>query len=162
MAIHEIIHFVWFHVWNELFGDSYDEYESPSMKWIFSEMVVESIMSDERLCSLNPYFPRENGGCIYPYFFDMEANGENVLATLNDMYKNKKINDFMKDGYAYCIANEKEIRNHIATSENQGPEQVNERYLTRNETEIKEKAMHRPPLHSLVYFLQGEYNTPNK
>ena len=31
-GIHEIIHFVWFHVWNRLFGDSYDEYERPSLK----------------------------------------------------------------------------------------------------------------------------------
>ncbi len=28
-----------------------------------SEMVVESIMRDRRLSSINPYFPRENGGC---------------------------------------------------------------------------------------------------
>ena len=45
-GIHEIIHFVWFHVWNRLFGDSYDEYERPSLKWILSEMVVESVMKD--------------------------------------------------------------------------------------------------------------------
>ena len=60
-AVHEIIHFVWFHVWNQVFCDSYDEYESPSLKWILSEMVVESVMKDERLSSINPYFPRENG-----------------------------------------------------------------------------------------------------
>lgn len=65
-AIHEIIHFVWFYVWNQVFSDSYEEYECPSLKWILSEMVVESIMADERLASLNPYFPREQGGCIYP------------------------------------------------------------------------------------------------
>ena len=57
-GIHEIIHFVWFYVWNRLFGDDYDEYERPSLKWILSEMVVESIMRDERLSSINPYFPR--------------------------------------------------------------------------------------------------------
>ncbi|MFR5786273.1 MAG: hypothetical protein ACLUHE_03445 [Christensenellales bacterium] len=49
--------------------DNYDEYERPSLKWILSEMVVESVMRDERLSSINPYFPRENGGCVYPYFF---------------------------------------------------------------------------------------------
>lgn len=26
-SIHEIVHFVWFYVWNRLFRDSYDEYE---------------------------------------------------------------------------------------------------------------------------------------
>ena len=35
-------------------------------------------MADERLASLNPYFLREQGGCIYPYFFDMRAGGELV------------------------------------------------------------------------------------
>lgn len=120
MALHEIIHFVWFHVWNELFGDSYDEYETPSLKWIFSEMVVESIMRDERLSSINPYFPRENGGCIYSYFFDMKANGKNVLQILDDMYNKKSIRDFMRDGYAYCLANEEEIRKHISIAEKEG------------------------------------------
>lgn len=38
-GIHEIIHFVWFHVWNRLFGDSYDEYERPSLKWILSYLL---------------------------------------------------------------------------------------------------------------------------
>jgi len=70
-SIHEIIHFVWFYVWNQVFGDSYEEYERPSLKWILSEMAVESIMKDPRLSSINPYFPREEGGCIYPYFFDL-------------------------------------------------------------------------------------------
>ena len=64
-SIHEIIHFFWFYVWNRLFTDSYAEYERPSLKWILSEMVVESIMRDPRLSSINPYFPREQGGCVY-------------------------------------------------------------------------------------------------
>ena len=48
MSLHEMIHYIWFYVWNRLFTDSYDEYETPSLKWILSEMVVESIMSDKR------------------------------------------------------------------------------------------------------------------
>ena len=35
-GIHEIVHFVWFYVWNRLFEDSYDEYERPSINWILS------------------------------------------------------------------------------------------------------------------------------
>ena len=115
-AIHEIIHFVWFHVWNRVFGDSYDEYESPSLKWILSEMVVESVMRDRRLSSINPYFPRENGGCIYPYFFDMKINGELILTTLDEMYHSLKIVDFMKSSYTYCLKYEDGIRAHIRRS----------------------------------------------
>ncbi len=116
-SIHEIIHFIWFYVWNQLFHDSYEEYENPSLKWILSEMVVESIMKDTRLSSINPYFKREDGGCIYPYFFDMKANGRFVLSTIDEMYHNRNIASFMQDSYAYCLKHEAEIRMHIRQSE---------------------------------------------
>lgn len=112
-GIHEIIHFVWFYVWNRLFRDSYEEYERPTLKWILSEMVVESVMRDERLSSINPYFPREQGGCIYPYFFDMVVDGKGILDTLDAMYRGQNIGDFMENSYAYCQAHEGEIRQHI-------------------------------------------------
>lgn len=116
-GIHEIIHFVWFYVWNQLYGDSYEEYERPSLKWILSEMVVESVMKDERLSSINPYFPREQGGCIYPYFFDMVVSGEPILDTLDGMYRSGGIEDFMRSSYAYCQLHEAEIRDHIRRAE---------------------------------------------
>lgn len=117
VAIHELVHFVWFYVWNRLFQDSYDEYERPSLKWILSEMVVEAVMKDPRLSSINPYFPRENGGCVYPYFFDMKAGGVLILDTLDEMYRKQSISEFMKNSYAYCQKHEEEIRNHIRKSE---------------------------------------------
>lgn len=119
MAIHEIVHFVWFYVWNQIFQDSYDEYETPSLKWILSEMVVESVIKDPRLSSIDPYFKRENGGCIYPYFFDMVVEGKYILDTLDEMYRTQSIADFMKNSYAYCLEHEIEIRNHIQRSEQQ-------------------------------------------
>lgn len=116
-SIHEIIHFIWFYVWNDLYHDDYSEYERPSLKWILSEMVVESIMKDFRLSSVNPYFPRENGGCIYPFFFDMKAGGARILDTLDSMYRNLRIRDFMQSSYAHCRKHEAEIREHIRRSE---------------------------------------------
>jgi len=116
-SIHEIIHIVWFYVWNQCFGDNYEEYERPSMKWILSEMVVEPIMRDERLSSINPYFPRENGGCVYPYFYDMLLDGKPILETLYETYRNHNIREFMKCSYQYCLEHEEEIREHIEESE---------------------------------------------
>ena len=116
-GIHEIVHFVWFYVWNQLFEDSYDEYERPSMKWILSEMIVESVMKDERLSSINPYFSREHGGCIYPYFFDMVVDGKLILDMLDSMYRSQSIEDFMRNSYTYCLEHEAEIRAHIEKSE---------------------------------------------
>ena len=121
LSIHEIIHFVWFDVWHKLFGDGFEEYERPSLKWILSEMVVESIMRDPRLSSINPYFPRENGGgCIYPYFFDMRAGDGLILETLDRIYRSEDIQDFMRDSYAYCLEHEREIRSHIEAAESGG------------------------------------------
>lgn len=117
ISIHEIIHFIWFHVWNQVFHDSYEEYERPSLKWILSEMVVESIMRDERLSSINPYFPRENGGCVYEYFQDMEVNGKMVLDEIDGLYQCRDIKKFMQESYAYCKEHENEIRSHIEEAE---------------------------------------------
>lgn len=117
ISIHELVHFVWFHVWNQLYRDNYDEYERPSLKWILSEMVVESVMKDSRLSTINPYFPRENGGCIYPYFFDMEVDGVLILDTLDKMYERQNVRDFMLNSYSYCQMHETEIRNHILHKE---------------------------------------------
>ena len=113
-GIHEIIHFVWFHVWNGLFNDSYEEYERPSLKWILSEMVIDSVMRDERLSSINPYFPKEH---VYPYFFNMMVDGKPILDTLNAMYRNQSIEDFMRNSYVYCKEHESIIREYIQKSE---------------------------------------------
>ena len=118
LSLHEVIHFFWFHVWNGHFCDRYDEYETPSLKWILSEMVVEAIMRDERLSSLNPYFPRENGGCVYAYFQNMMVDGAPLLSTMDTLYRQNRIVDFMEASYAYCARHENEIRKHIETEEN--------------------------------------------
>ena len=115
-SIHEIVHFMCFYVWNQFFGDDYDEYERPSLKWILSEMVVESVMREKRLSSINPYFPRENGGCIYPCFFDMKVDDVLILDTLDAMYKSQSIENFMRNSFAYCKKHETEIREHMKSN----------------------------------------------
>lgn len=118
LTLHEMTHFLWFHLWNAHFHDSYDEYERPSLKWILSEMVVESIMRDERLSSINPYFPREHGGCVYGYFQDMLIDGKPLLDTLDAMYRTRSsIQHFMEKSLRYCQQHESAIRSHIAAAE---------------------------------------------
>lgn len=117
MSIHEIIHYIWFYVWHNHFRDDYEEYDQPSLKWILSEMVVESIMDDNRLSSINPYYPRENGGCVYRYFQDMIIQNEPILDTLRRMKKENNITEYMEIAYRYCLENECAIRNHIVEAE---------------------------------------------
>lgn len=107
-------------MFNDLFKDSYEEYENPSLKWILSELVVEAVMSDERLSSINPYYPREQGGCIYPYFFTMEIEGVPITDTVHEMYRTMEISEFMEESYTFCQKHEAEIREHIWHSENGG------------------------------------------
>lgn len=117
ISLHEIIHFVWFQVWNKEFNDSYSEYESPSLKWILSEMVVETIMHHTKLSTLNPYYPRENGGCIYSYFYDMKVEEQFVLDTIHEIYKVNDMRTFMKLSYDFYLKYEIPIREHIHRSE---------------------------------------------
>jgi hypothetical protein len=110
VSLHELIHFLWFHVWNGLFGDDYSEYETPNLKWVFSEMAVDAIMRDERLSSINPYFP---SGCVYEYFYAMTVGGKPILETLHGLYEKLPINEFMKQGFAFCQKHEGEIREQM-------------------------------------------------
>ena len=72
----------------------------------------------ERLSSINPYFPREEGGCVYPYFYDMVLDGKPVLDTLDGMFRRREsIEGFMKESYRYCQEHEAEIRRHIEAAE---------------------------------------------
>jgi len=111
-ALHEIIHFVWFDVWQRHFNDDVREYEHPHLKWVFSEMVVDPIMrNDARLRDINPYF---DDGCAYQYFYEMVIDGRPILETLNDMYKCMSILDFMEQGFEYCVKYEAEIREQMS------------------------------------------------
>ena len=76
-------------------------------------------MSDERLSSINPYFPRENGGCVYPYFQSMIIDGKPILDTLAELYRQKNIKHYMQASYDYCRKHEIAIRQHISEAENQ-------------------------------------------
>ncbi len=107
VSLHEMVHFLWFYVWNRHFGDSFAEYETPHLKWVLSEMAVESIMRDERLRARNPYF---ESGCVYDYFYQMRIDGAPILDTLNKMYHAAPIQSFMEQSYAYCLTHKKEIR----------------------------------------------------
>lgn len=86
------------------------EYETPSLKWIFSEMAVEPIMRDERLSTINPYF---EDGCVYEYFYHMDIGGKPVLEILYEMYRQNDIKEFMKKGFLFCQEHEAEIRRQM-------------------------------------------------
>ena len=114
IAIHEIIHFIWFKVWQEIFHDQAEEYETPHLKWILSEMVVDPIMRDPLLSLINPYFET---GCVYDYFYTLFIDNKCILDHLYEMYQQMPIDKFMHASYKFCQNHEAEIRHHIETNE---------------------------------------------
>jgi hypothetical protein len=106
MALHEIAHFVWFEKWHAHFGDDPAEYETPHLKWIFSEMVVESLLSGEQVKPLNPYA----GHSVYEGFYTLTLDGKPALETLDALYRQHDIIGFMERGYAFCQQHEAAIR----------------------------------------------------
>lgn len=47
----------------------------------------------------------------------MMVDGKPILNTLDAMYSSQRIEDFMRNGYDYCVEHETEIREHIRQSE---------------------------------------------
>lgn len=113
-ALHEITHFVWFYFWNKHFKDSPSEYDFPNIKWLLSEMVVETIIRNSDIGSLleQPQY------IAYSYFYDMTINDELIFDTMKKMYLERKdIYDFMEQAYTWIQDNEPELRSKIQKAE---------------------------------------------
>lgn len=110
LSLHELTHFLWFHVWQEVFGDDPAEYETPHLKWVLSEMAADPILSDPRLAAINPYYP---GECVYEYFYAMEIEGKPILETLGHAWREMPVRAFMPWALEYCQAHEPEIRRQM-------------------------------------------------
>lgn len=109
-TLHEITHYIWFHKWNQIFKDSYKDYEAPGLVWILSEAVVEQILNNKEINKINPYHKYGNA---YEYFYDIKVKGKGLYYYLNIMYKENQIDQFMKKSFQFMIENEKEIRKQI-------------------------------------------------
>lgn len=116
-AVHEMVHFAWFHIWHEHFKDNPNEYDSPHIKWILSEMVVDVIVRNSALAGFFGDMTNKRD-IAYSYFYDMEIAGAPILTTLTNMFKNATdITQFMDESYRYICDNETELRAKIAAAE---------------------------------------------
>ncbi len=111
-CLHEIMHFLWFHKWQEHFHDNPKEYDAPHLKWIFSEMVQETMMADTPIKDLSKW-----QGNAYDCFYEMKIDGKPILQTLSDIHQAKGLIGLFEEGYQYCIAHENEIRSCIKKAE---------------------------------------------
>ena len=113
-ALHEITHFVWFYFWQKQFLDDPSEYDFPQIKWLLSELVVETINRNSKINELAeaPQY------IAYSYFYDMDIGGEYVFDTLKHLYLERcDIYDFMEKAFDWIKSNEPELRKKIAEAE---------------------------------------------
>ena len=111
-SIHELIHFVWFYVWQNHFLDNKIEYEAPHLKWLLSEMVIDTLVQYTDL----KYFYKTRGSetPAYNYFYNIKVQNLVLLEKLKELYlKSENIIEFMDSSYQYLTQNEKEIRKQI-------------------------------------------------
>ena len=114
IALHEITHFVWFYFWQQHFKDNINDYDYPNLKWLLSEIVVETIIRNSKINDLieQPKY------IAYSYFYNMKIGNELIFETMRKMYLNRKdIFDFMEKSFDWIKNNETELRNKIAEAE---------------------------------------------
>lgn len=100
-CIHEIIHFVWFEKWTELFTNmSKEEYNAPSIPWLLSEIVIDAIIKETEL---KKYCSEEQ--LAYKHFYDIQIDGANVMEYFRNLFNSSDVNTFMVEGYKYVMKN---------------------------------------------------------
>lgn len=97
-TIHELTHFVWFKIWEEVFED-FDRlsFEYPNIIWIFSEIAIDPILRDWRF---KKYCTLEKPA--YDYFYNIEINKDSLIKNMRDLYSENTIQEFMIKGLSYC------------------------------------------------------------
>lgn len=113
VSLHEIIHFFWFYCWQAHFHDDYKEYEAPSLKWLYSEMVVDTFARFTDLKKFNGDFLT-----AYDYFYTCKIENENILDILGNIYQERGIDGLLKDGFNFIKRHAEKIPNLAKKDEN--------------------------------------------
>lgn len=95
--IHELLHFYWFDYWdNKFFKLKSDQKEFPSTEWVFSELAIDSLITQTKL---NKFV--HNSQPAYDYFYNISFNNENIINKLRNIFQNNSLYEFMLKGYEY-------------------------------------------------------------
>jgi len=104
-CIHEIIHFIWFEKWSEVFPDSNkNEYNAPNTPWLLSEIAIDAILKETRL---EKYCVDDKPA--YSYFYDIMIEDKNMMEYFRELFVSNNIQDFMIKGYKYVLKNREMI-----------------------------------------------------
>lgn len=106
VAIHEILHFIYFEKWKQVFPNTKEkEFDAPHLVWQLSEMVPKIILSDKRVQNVFKY---KFGS--YKEYENFKLNDKPLLSYLQTFYDNRKdFADFLKKSWRFVKKHEKEI-----------------------------------------------------
>ena len=95
---HEILHFFWFEKWKEIFLDyNEEEFESPSLIWKYSEMVVDPILNSKIFKDIFKINYK-----AYDSFYSLYDQEVKVMDKLKEIYnENTSISNKILLGYEY-------------------------------------------------------------
>ena len=107
-CVHELIHFYWFQVWQEVFDDANPEtFECPHLEWLFSEIVVDPIIYYSELSKFNFKQP------AYAHFYTSKFLGETAIEFFRKLYRSNSLETFMEKGIKILKDNEAEAKTLI-------------------------------------------------
>ncbi|MEK6741904.1 MAG: hypothetical protein AABX68_01830 [Nanoarchaeota archaeon] len=106
ISIHEILHFLWFEKWKEVFPKTPKyHFDEPYLEWKISEMVPRTILSDKSIQNIFNHKP-----LIYDEYAYLNIKGRLLPKHLGEFYyKRKDIEDFIKKSWEFVKKHEKEI-----------------------------------------------------
>jgi len=106
IAIHEILHFIYFEKWKEIFPKTKEKYfDAPYMIWQLSEMVPPIILSDKKIQKVFKHKP-----LAYKEYEAMKIKNKSLLSYFQEFYNKKKnFKDFLKKSYSFVKKHEKTI-----------------------------------------------------
>lgn len=92
-CIHELIHFCWFDLWQQLWLETdTNTFESPHTEWLLCEIAIDPIIYFSQLKNLCDSTP------AYNHFYHSKIKDENLIDVFRNLYKSKSIREFMKSG----------------------------------------------------------------
>ena len=107
ISIHEILHFLYFEKWEEIFPETkIKDFEPPSLIWHLSELIVPVVLNDKKIQKIFEYDHR-----TYEEYNKLKINNKSINEVVLDLYKNRKnFSSFVKKSYNLIITHEKEIQ----------------------------------------------------
>ena len=85
IALHECCHFLFFNMYELLFGKcDKEEYDYPSDLWLLSELIIDPILNKD-------FYTRIIGEEIkaYDYFYDIIIDGKNLVECIQEIFEEK-------------------------------------------------------------------------